>query len=644
MNKARVVLLSVLVVMSATWECPAATVVGLENHYTFDNQASPYLDASPNARHATNTGTVWVNDPVMGGVVEFDSADVIAAAVPQMPASGFTVSFWAYRGSNASSGNDGLFVLHDGNTGNKNVAGWVGGSDVAWGRVRDTGDRNLSNTSVSAAIPDTRWVYLTYRGTGSEYQLLINGGLASTVAYSGAALRTTNTLNIGRQGTESWRGMIDDFRIYNRALSDLEIHTIMSEASMFNPAQARVDIGSSVNNGGGPGGVQYGFLPMEAAEGGSNPPVTQSLPVSFGQGAGGTMTATLSGYTHFRDYTAITGDFAASSALLSDMALRNSSGTMTLALSDLPPGFYQLKTYHHSDTFAGASFDVSLSDAGRPGWQSIATGLVCSTGTSPTAVTTVDVPFAVLGAGTASLNFAATTSSSHFSFNGFELDSVVLLERHERTLAVDFNDRSAAGAGMTQAGFSEFLLAGSGAVTRTIGAHTLTLTPAGASTFDDRARTTPVNSGAFTQDKLLRDFVFVSGTAAADGLDLLIQGLGANELYEVTLWAFDTGSGGGRSSDWFANGVLVADNYSFNGAVLPTSNDQYAFSFLAYADEDGELLLAGRAAGGSNPNVFLNALELTRWAPVPEPATLLLAGLGLASLGRYARRRRAEGR
>src|SRR5207244_8270553 len=111
---------------------------------------------------------------------------------------------------------------------------------------------------------------------------------------------------------------------------------------------------------------------------------------------------------------------------------------------------------------------------------------------------------------------------------------------------------------------------------------------------DDRKRSTTTNNGAFTEAQLLQDLVFALGPTVTNGLNIRIQGLASNQSCQVTIWSFDSGSPGARISDWYANGLLVKDNYTFDGSLLPTSNAQYRFSFNAASSATGELLLKGQ--------------------------------------------------
>jgi len=205
------------------------------------------------------------------------------------------------------------------------------------------------------------------------------------------------------------------------------------------------------------------------------------------------------------------------------------------------------------------------------------------------------------------------------------------------------NERGQDPATTTMPGFNSFLISsadGAGIQTNasTFSFGGIGLTLSGPLGYDDRLRATPTNNGAFTDSLLLRDFVFSRDQTGTGGLDIGLTGLTPSLAYNVTIWSFDTGSVGNRVSDWSANGVLVRDNYSFNGSTLPTSNNDYRFGFTAVADNSGSLLIAGRRDPTSVTfGVFFNAIELT---PVPEPSALGL--LSLAALAAVVARRKRQ--
>ena len=190
-------------------------------------------------------------------------------------------------------------------------------------------------------------------------------------------------------------------------------------------------------------------------------------------------------------------------------------------------------------------------------------------------------------------------------------------------LGIDFNDRSNDLPAHTHEAFDAYILGAVGGNTAVqsntnnlvYDRVTISVSDLLGLGCDDRKRTTPVNSGALTEAQLLQDFVFALGPTITNGLNIRIQGLASNQSCQVTIWSFDSGSPGDRISDWYANGVLVKDNYTFNGSILPTSDTQYRFTFNVTSNPQGEILI--RAQGESSsaaPAVFLNALRIF---PVP---------------------------
>jgi hypothetical protein len=114
----------------------------------------------------------------------------------------------------------------------KPIGGWVGSTGIPWGRVIESSNtaQNLpqAGPALSSGVGAT-WHHLAYRGNGSTYEVFIDGSNAGTssIAYDGTIL-THSHLFIGRQANEAWNGVMDDFRVYSRALSDSDIQQLAS--------------------------------------------------------------------------------------------------------------------------------------------------------------------------------------------------------------------------------------------------------------------------------------------------------------------------------------------------------------------------------------------------------------------------------
>ena len=187
-------------------------------------------------------------------------------------------------------------------------------------------------------------------------------------------------------------------------------------------------------------------------------------------------------------------------------------------------------------------------------------------------------------------------------------------------LRVDWNDRDNNTVANTEGGFQSFVIGatgGSGAVqtgtvSRTLGAYTVSLTNLGVDGYDDRLRTTPVNSGSFTQSALLRDVVFSRDQTGNGGLEVVMSGFPPLLPCRCTVWSYDSGGPGARVSDWTANGVLVRDNYTFNGSSLPVTNEASQFSFDVVSDAAGRIAVQGRRDASSTAiGVFLNGMAVS---------------------------------
>jgi hypothetical protein len=90
----------------------------------------------------------------------------------------------------------------------------------------------------TAVMPSNVWTHLAMAYDGAAMRLYVNGVLVRSVARTGAILVTDGPLHIGGNevwGGEFFQGLIDEVRIYNRALTQAEIAADMSAGTVPTP-------------------------------------------------------------------------------------------------------------------------------------------------------------------------------------------------------------------------------------------------------------------------------------------------------------------------------------------------------------------------------------------------------------------------
>lgn len=210
---------------------------------------------------ATNYGASWLASDSDGaatrdGVLQFPAdvgGKVVIPADPAFSSASGTIMFWLKTGAPTGSGNEAA-ILFDHRTGSGAILGvnaadgdlffqtapgsantFYGGTNVTdglWHHVAVTWDQNATG-SVS--------IYLDGAQTAAQ---------ANTAAWSWPA---DTDLEIGQSHDDYWKklaGMMDDFRVYNQALTAAQIASVISTGGEVLPAAlaARYDF-STVGDG-----------------------------------------------------------------------------------------------------------------------------------------------------------------------------------------------------------------------------------------------------------------------------------------------------------------------------------------------------------------------------------------------------------
>ena len=188
---------------------------GLVAAYAFnDGSGTTLLDASGHGRNGTITGATWTTGR-NGGGLSFDGADdhVALGSLGTFYNNAFTLEAWVQK----STAKKDVGV----------VGSWTGTGPMLWvdhaaGRHYVTLGTSFSSyldSGVSPAVGQWQHLAATFDGTTARYY--VDGAQVATRAVSGS-VGSSNTWRIGAYGAAPggfFDGLVDDVRVYNRALT-----------------------------------------------------------------------------------------------------------------------------------------------------------------------------------------------------------------------------------------------------------------------------------------------------------------------------------------------------------------------------------------------------------------------------------------
>ncbi len=202
---------------------------GLVAAYSFNAGSGASLaDVTGKGHTGTISGAVWSTGGHTGGALSFDGVNdwvTVADAADLDLTNGMTLSAWV-RPSGA--GTDWQTIMLKESPGFMAYALYADtDSNRPSGHVVVGSDLDVRGT---AALASNTWTHLTASYDGANLRLYVNGNQVASRAVTGSMGASTRPLRIGGNNTwaEWFGGLIDDLRIYNRALTPSEVQADMN--------------------------------------------------------------------------------------------------------------------------------------------------------------------------------------------------------------------------------------------------------------------------------------------------------------------------------------------------------------------------------------------------------------------------------
>ncbi|MEH7117167.1 PKD domain-containing protein [Neobacillus vireti] len=194
-------------------------------YYTFDGDFKDYSGYNNNG---TPTGTMSFADGLRGKAAKFDGKSGINVKDADSLdfSTSLTLSIWLYKEDAGAGG--WAPVLSKGETSNYEGFALLHDSYGISPAVRFTDgfDETDHNLASSALTKMKEWYLLTVTWDGTTIKYYVNDKLMETKQWTGVFRNSTSQLLIGYDPpgkTEYFRGMMDNFRLYNYPLSQQEI-------------------------------------------------------------------------------------------------------------------------------------------------------------------------------------------------------------------------------------------------------------------------------------------------------------------------------------------------------------------------------------------------------------------------------------
>jgi len=230
----QLLIMSILFVFSNMSVTTAQTVPELI-YFKFNSATSgSVVNEAQTGTRVSTTGTL--NGATIGGAGQFGAAlqgtgtttpsNNINANWPLSLSGAWTISLWM-KGFTSTLSSNYIF----GGSGGSSFRAMTGTGLVSGGGnilVRGTGLTDIPVTGCFNAAGDPVVVHIVYNPTVPDTKVYINGVYASSVAQSGTLTLTGTDFTVGGYGTSNGipsGSLVDEFRLYNRALTASEIST-----------------------------------------------------------------------------------------------------------------------------------------------------------------------------------------------------------------------------------------------------------------------------------------------------------------------------------------------------------------------------------------------------------------------------------
>ena len=203
-----------------------ATIPGLVAAYSFDEgSGTTVTDLSGNGNTGTLKNTAWTNNAKFGNALVFDGSSSWIT-IPDSPSlhltTGMTLEAWVNPSTITNNWRDVIYKFNDAYyleaTSDRGGVPAGGGTFATAGLVLG-GAPLVANT----------WSHLAVTYDGATLILYVNGVQVASLSQSGNIGASTSPLQIGGDTVYSqfFAGTIDEVRVYNQALSQLQIQADM---------------------------------------------------------------------------------------------------------------------------------------------------------------------------------------------------------------------------------------------------------------------------------------------------------------------------------------------------------------------------------------------------------------------------------